>query len=308
MPTREKIVGMMIPAALFAVGFYFWGNIAPFVLATLKNTFWILGYAAIFGIGLLNYTTLKLWYIGFCKGIGNFFVNTDPISIMRGYLHTLKKKFDNLTEAKRVISGKRVEIERIINEKATLHKELQEKAIAAHDLGRMLDAESNSAKALEVEKSIKIYKPIYDRCIKVETFLNDLHENWRIRIDKLQFTIDLKIEEFNNLKKIYKGLKSSEDFLNSNSEEAQLFGQSLKALEEDVSYRIAYMEEFEKNASPIIQDMKLSKQIDQNQAIKNLEEMIKRKDLKLPDYTGNFVTVKKEVETIPYTETKNKYA
>lgn len=288
LPVFGKIIRWVIPAALIYFLFKGFNYVAPTIDQALDNFWKIAWKALLIGIPtmvyLMNRTTIKLWWLGWCKKLSSWIIAMDPISVMKGYLVTLKKKAANLAETLLFLSGKKVELERIMSQKQQDYTRYTNLALAAKEQNEPAAAALNMQKALQCKKSVEIYKPIYNRYEMSTTFLSKLQENWKNTIDSLGFTIDIKTEEYQTIKSMTKGLKSIEDLISSDSPEAQAFGESMKALEADLSQNIAYITDFEEKAKPILTNMKVEKQADLDEAMRMLEDLSKNQNLLLPDY------------------------
>lgn len=282
--------------------------ITPFILQTVGNLIALGLVGLLLGLFIINYRALRLWYFGLCKKITRFIVDMDPLSIMDGYLITLRKKYKNLANTLLFLNGKKVELGRLIDEKRNDYDKYTKLALAAKQQNELSTANLNATKALSCQKTIELYTPIYNKYIKNTDFLSELQKNWSNAIETLNFTITAKRDEFETLKEMFKGLKSVEDLISSESPEAQLYAESLKALEADVSQKISYIEDFEKRAKPVLTDMRVQKQSEQNEAMNLLEELSKNNNLKLPDYnTFKPIFHDSNIQNLDYEEVKTRY-
>lgn len=288
LPVFGKIIRWIVPALLIYGLIKGFNYIAP-TLKEATDNFWYLVWRVVpvvvlGSLYLMNRTTIKLWWLGACKKLSSWIIAMDPISVMKGYLITLKKKAANLAQTLLFLKGKKVELERIMQTKSEDYTRYSKLALSAKQQGEDATAALNMQKALACKRSIDIYQPIYNRYEINTRFLSQLAENWKNSIDSLSFTIDIKTEEYETIKSMTKGLKSIEDLISSGSPEAQAFGESMKALEADLSQNIAYIEDFEQKAKPILTNMKVQKQSDMNDAMAALEELSKNQNLLLPSY------------------------
>lgn len=288
LPAFGKIMRWVVPAALI------WGVITGFnaiapTLNTFINNFWMFalkwgGTALLVMLIALNWTTLNLWWLGKCKSVSTFFWQMDPLAVMRGFLVKLGKKVMNLEKTILFLQGKKVYLGNLIQKKEEEAKDFERLALAAKNQGVTSSATLNAEKAIALRKSIGIYQPIYNRYDKSTNYLSELLENWKQSYESTRFTIDNKEEEFKTLKSMYEGLKSIDDLTKSDSPELQAFAGSMKALEEDMAQRQAFLDDFEKRSGPILTDMRVKKQADTDEALKLLEELSKDQNLKLPNY------------------------
>lgn len=306
-PTTEKVIRILFLAGIGYGLLKLWNWIAPTLIQGVNNawefTYKVVPLILVGGYIAMNPKLVYMSYLGFCKKITRLIVRMDPLSIMEGYLTILQKKHANLGEVKTSLDGKRIKLQRLVDDKIASANENKRLALAAQKQGQIQAAKEYAIMATNDQNSVTIYHPILGRYNRNCEYMEELYKNWGSSIKTLGHTIDTKRMEFETLKEMFKGLKSAEDFASSDSEEAQLYATSLRELEENVSQRIAYIEDFEKKAKPIMTNMKVQKQAQEDEAMAMLENMIKQDNLKLPNFS---VTngMSKVAETIPY---ENKY-
>lgn len=66
---------------------------------------------------------------------------------------------------------------------------------------------------------------------------------------------------------------------------ARIYGQSLKALEESVTQKIGYIEEFERRSKGLMSSINIEKKAIQDEGLKELEKYMKDGNLVLPDFS-----------------------
>jgi hypothetical protein len=303
-PLFEKVLRWGLLGGILYGGMKLVNWITPFILESVGNMVALGGVALLVMLFLLNAKTLYLWYLGFCKKVTGWIIAMDPLSVMNGYLIKLRKKISNIQKTLVYISGKKIELQRLIEEKSKSQQEFTRLALAAKAQGEMNAASLNAMKAQGCKETVDLYTPIYNKYVENVDFLQKLKENWDNTADSLAFNIEIKTEQFNTLKAMFKGLKSIDDLTSSGSADAQAFAMSLKALEADTSQRLAYIDDFENRAKPLLTNMKVEKQAKQNDAMAFLEEASKDQNLLLPDYKS-FTPSLNKVQDIDYVEVKN---
>lgn len=284
LPSSTKILSWLLLGGIIYGGMKLVNWATPFILESAYNIAILIGLAAVGLFASMNYKVIFLWYLGFCNSITQWFAENDPVRIMNGYLIKLRKKIDNLKKTLLFVSGKKIQLKRLIDKNIEDQENYTKLALAAKQQGESSAATLNATKAMGCKQSIEIYTPIYKEYESKYDFLVKLDENWNLAADGLAFDIELKTEQLNTLKSMVQGLKSIDDLTNSNSAEAKILAMSFKAAESDISKRLAYIDDFEKRAKPMLTDMKVKKQSQENDALSFLEEASKDKNLLLPDY------------------------
>lgn len=313
LPVFGKLFKWIVPIALIWGSIKLFNKVAP-TLEDFVGHLYFLGITIglpvlIFSIYLMNRTTIDMWWLGKCKSVSNFFKSMDPISIMRGYLIKLLKKIKNMEKVILFIEGKKNYLGTLIDTKKSEVITYEKQAIAAKQQGEETAAILNMKKANGCKESISLFTPLYEKYDKTSIYLRKLLENWKESAESTRFTIENKTEQFETIKSMYKGLKSIDDLTRSDSPEVQIFVESMKALEQDMSQRQAFLDDFERRSQPILTDMKVKKQAETNDALAALEELMKNTNLKLPNYQ-TFVPVLNKSNTVDaeYELLPNKYS
>lgn len=245
----EKYVRWIIPAILVGVGVLFFNKIAATLIHFFDNIASLMGSIAAAGLMTLvvglpilyviqNPAFVATFWKAISKKITGFFVKLDPLSFMDAFIDKLKEKRANLQRVK-----VKIEVAAMLSRKATGDGE-----------------------------SIKLYKPLYDRMVKYLTFFEKLDGTLATTIEGTEYEVARKREEYLTIKDAYKGLSDAEIFINSDNEDAKVFQMSLAALEENVTQKIAYIDDFEKRSKGMLDDMDVEKQMMNDEGLRLLEE------------------------------------
>lgn len=305
----EKYLKYVLLAGAGVAVFWFWGNIVPFVKLTLENTFksmlYLGGIAFVAGFVWLKPNFILNTYKNFCNYIEDFFVNKDPLSYMDRYAEYLADKMVSLNASIVALDGKRTKVKRMLTE-------LKEKVESNKELGsaamKMNPPNKNAASVYGIKiqrdmESIHLFTPMYDRMTKYIDFMSKLYDNWKYSREGLVYQIQSKRTEYEMFKETVKGLKSAEDLINSDSEQAQLYGKSLKAFEENVTQKIAYIEDFEKRSKDIILNISLEKQVAEDKGLNILEQYMNDSNIFLPNFSAQDIEYE-ELSSGPKESTK----
>ncbi len=279
----EKVVRYLIPIGIIATVVLGFNKIAPTLISFFDNITNLVGSifaAAIVGIPLIfivlyvlqNPQFIAMTYKNICRKITSFFIKMDFLSYLDSYIDTLLEKRKNLQITKTNIEGKKVKLERQINDLVTAIDENMKKAQAAKRLNKLEQVELYAGMASSDKQSVELYKPIYDRMARNLDFLSKLDENWGISIIKLKHEVKRKRTEYETIREMHKGLSEAEMFANSDNEQARIFRESLDALEESVTQKIAAIDDFEKRSKGVMDGIDMEKQMANDEGLRMLEE------------------------------------
>lgn len=270
--------------------FWFWGSIVPFVKNTLKDTVLSLVYGGILAVTLLTlwhkWEFISMSYKVFLNKITGFFIKMDPLSYMDRFADILTQKLRNLRAAIVSLKGEKISLERQIAEETQNMEKNLKMAKAFLDAGNKAKAGYHSGIAQGCKESIMLYTPNMKRMTSSLKFMEAMDENWDLSISSMRQLIDRKRREWKVLKRNAAVLKQSEEFLRGDTEEGRIYQESIKALEQQVSEKIAYIEDFEKRAKPIMEGAEMEKTIREQDGLAFLDEYMHNDKLLMPDFSN----------------------
>lgn len=297
LPLGDKTNGFQKALALGILGATVWGGIklfnyiAPDVITLMKNIYWLIGLGTPLVLVSLYIISNPLVVWGFFKTLSwkltAFLIKMDPLSVMDRYVDYLKKKLQALYITVNVLQGKKEKLDRRIS---ILDGKIRENVKNGNAALKLEGPESNAASTFGVKVStdkgtLKLLHPLQERIGKNLEFLQKLADNWKWGIEKLEYQISAKREEYEMIKETYKGLKTAEDFINSDSEAARNYGESLRALEENVTQKIGYIQEFERKSKDIMAGIDVERQVVKDEGLAALEEAMQDDNLRLGDFS-----------------------
>lgn len=281
----QKILSVGLMGAVAFGGVMLFQAIAPFLIDLFQNIIMLALLGAIIGLPTLYlvFNPLVVW--GFFKTLSMkltaFLIKMDPLSVMDRYLDVLKENKANLERVEAVVSGKEIKISRKIkelNDGIADAKKYAQAALANQDEEQ---AGVYGSRYSALKESINMLTPMHNELKDNLNFLNKLSKNWGVAITKIGDQIAIKRDLYETLKETVGALRSTEDFINSDTEQGRLFGMSLKAFEDSVTSKMGYIAEFEKKANPILKKIELERTADSQQGLLELKQMFSD-DLFLP--------------------------
>ncbi len=275
----EKLIRLAIPAGLIYGAIKLFNAFSP-TLIDFFNNFWhiaLIGTPAVFLVLFIlkNPTFLWMGYKTLCRKITSFFIKLDPLSYMQRYIDYLREKRVELQQTKQSLNGDRVELEREIDSlKGNVEKGMK-MASAAMKIGDRETANHQAEMANMDKKSIDLYIPIMNKMNSNLEFLNKLDENWGRSIESLAHTVERKRKEFEMLKKTAKALGKASEFASGDTEANRIYQESVIALEQNVSQKIAYIDEFMTNSKGAMKSMDIEKQMMNDEGMEMLDSYMK---------------------------------
>lgn len=286
-PLVEKIIRYGVPIAAGIAVFWFWGTISAFVAMATKNLFNTLLYgipsAAVIGAVVLYPTFWWMQYKNLVHWFMSGLIKLDPLSFMDRYVDILSDKLANLNRIRVMLKGKYVESERKIQELTKGIDDNLKRGAAAKQMKDLETASLCGSRAQGMQNSVRLYTPNYERMKKSLEFLDALAKNWGVSIIKLREEVARKREEFEFLRAQAEGVKEAEAFLSGDTAEGKIYQESLKALEESVTHKIAYIEDFELRSKDIMAGIKVDNQMQHDEGLTMLDQYMQDGKLILPE-------------------------
>lgn len=280
----QKGFAYMLMGATVIMAMKIFNNyIAPNLIWFLKNIWAIvlLGTPLVFLTLYIITNPAVIWgvYKTLSVKITSFLVKMDPLSVMDRYIDWLEMKMTNLSQTIETLRGKKIKLDRRIEsmEKERIEQlRLGEAAIKQNEERR---ASLYGSKAAALSNSINALKPLQNKVSLSLDKLVTIHDNWGYGLEKFKFEVQIKREEYESIKEVVKGLKNADDMINSNSEQAKLYGMGLKELEERATANMGFIEEFDRRSKDIILGLSIERQANEDQGLKELESYMKKSEL-----------------------------
>ncbi len=284
-------------------------SIAPTLIEAMKNIWMMLFIGTPLVLLTLYVVTNPLVIWGLFKTLSwnltKFLIKMDPLSVMDRYLDYLRSRLKTLSSSIDTVSGEDIKLDREINQVKERIQENLSLGQAAITQGQSTAASTYGIKVKTDQSILETLTPLKKRSQTSLVLMRALSENWSTQIEQLSYQIAGKRKEFEIIKNTFKGLKTAEDFIGSDSEQAKLYGQSIIELENQVTQKLGYMEEFERKAKPIMSNMSIKKQADMDAGLAELEKFMQGDKLLLPDFS-NTESLEKPKQSV-YLTTKYKF-
>lgn len=297
LPASDKTNGFQkILAFLLLIGVV-WGAVKvinPFfadLVELMKNIWWLIGLGTPLVLLTMYIVTNPLVIWGFFKTISwnltKWLIKMDPLSVMDRYVEYLSKKLKGLMATIEILKGKQKKLDRRMEElSANINTNIKFGKAAMQIKNNEGEVSLYGTKVAGDKETLKLLQPLKVRIDKSLTFMTALADNWKFGIQKLEYQIQRKRDEYEIIKETAGGLKSAEEFINSDSQAGRLYGESLKALEESVTQKMGYIEEFERKSKDIMSAITIEKKVMQDEGLAEIESYMGNNDLFLPDFSN----------------------
>ena len=289
---RIAIIGGLVYGGSILVN-----NYLPTITEALDNI-WLFATYAIPTIIVVGYVLLNpmfVWqtYVNFCKKITSFFIKMDPLSYMDRYADLIEYKLNKVRNQVLVsLKGKQKSLMRVIDQAKHDGEEALKLGKAAQAIGNQNQVAFYGNTVNNAKGTVSTFTPLLTSLNGKIDFLEKLTDNWDYSAKQLRQTIDVKRREYEVLKDVVGGLKEADSWINSDNEAAKIYAESLKALEENVTQKLGYIDQFETNSKGLMESMALEKSVHTQDGIAALDAFDENEKFFLPtDWSTNTVDV-----------------
>lgn len=286
----QKGLAVALMAGTAWLGILAINALAPTILLAMQNIVYLTIGAVVIGLPALYCITNPLVVWGFFKTLSwnftKFLIKMDPLSVMDRYVEYLGKKLNGLGEAIETLTGKRDKLERKIDDLNDSVEKNNRFGKAALEQGKKAEAGTYGIKIQTDRSTLNLLMPLKQRADKNLELMQQLSENWATSIEQLKYQIAGKRAEYEIIKETYKGLKTAEDFVNSDSDAAKLYGQGVLELENQVTQKMGYIEEFERKSKSLMSNISIEKQANMDAGLTELQDYMQNGQLMLPDFSA----------------------
>jgi len=266
---NQKIfAGILAVAALVLL---YWA--LPPLIFLMKNLL-ILGVLMI-PVAFIVLNPMLIWNVfkqlswSLTKGL----ISGDKLGYMYRYHDYLLGKIANLQGSITSVGAIKTKLTRKITELDALIKENKQKAIVYEEK----KAAPTVIRTLQNKVAIdtKQLNNLLPKVVNVEAqmkALTELHDLWLADTEDLKYTLDSKAEEYKLLKELNSATGNASEFLKGNSEEFKIYQESLKQIEDSVATYTANIENFERQARPLIDNLSMERSVQEDAGAKLIEE------------------------------------
>lgn len=254
----EGKTGLIVNTVLIAALIYFWGSIVPFLLSAAEDTLHLIvvctAIAAILYVAFDSNFRRFLWYgyRSMMRWITQWFVDLNPISILKTYMEKLTEKKAELDAAVGEIKGQRQKLARDIEKNNTTFEASMSKLNAAkaqqndsdpnkrHQAGRIVGVESKQVARLEALLKMQTkHMQKFDFIVTVLTRYGEVCED---SITDMGHEIKFREQERDQAKSFHKGMSAAFGILKGMPDDQEMYDMALESLERDYTTKMGEVE------------------------------------------------------------------
>lgn len=281
----EGVTGLLFLGALGALGVYILNVVN--LEAIFENTLYMAGTLAI--LATVVYLVLDpkmrnlVWYgyKSIMRAITGWFVNIDPIGILKSYIESLQ---DNLVKMREQIGKLRGQMRHLQTLISDNEKEIDNQlrlAAAARDKGVEQQMVLSSRKAARLQESNQKYSVLVQKIDVLYRILTKMHDNSEILLEDTKDQVQLKEQERKAIRASHSAMKSAMSIISGDPDQRAMFDMAMEAIAEDVASKVGEMERFMEMSSNFMQSIDLQNGVFEEKGLQMLEQWEKESTLML---------------------------
>ena len=243
-----------------------WGTIVPFVLTTVADTFWLIGYLACLGIiadvafgiepiGQQFKVLIRNVFQSVARGLACTYTTIDPIGILRNNLDDMKKEKEGLDTTVARFSGSEEQLKRKIAAKTAESKQaFAESQFALNKAASTTDpmekqrltyaSQTSAEKAGLLLQGVKQLQDLEHDTSHLLTTFQSWSQMADAKIQRTSFKVDFLDEQRQAILAAKDTLSYGQRLLKGSPEKLQMVDMAIEYLEQDTAQTLGQIREF----------------------------------------------------------------
>ena len=274
---------IFLGALIIGGGYLLFANMAA-ILAALQNTLILAVTLAV--LAAVVYMVLDprmrnlVWYMykSVMRWVTGFFVQLDPIGILKSYVEDLEKKIKQMKKQMGILRGQMHKLQEVIhNNKKQIESNLQlaSKAKASNKQTVMI---LKSRKAGRLRESNVRLEDLYQKMEVLYRVLKKMQENSFILKEDVKDQVYIKEQERKAIHASHSAMNSARSIMQGDPDKRAMFDAAMEAITDDVANKVGEMDRFMEVSSNFMDSIDLKNGIFEEEGLKMLEKWEKESE------------------------------
>ncbi len=278
---------IVLLAAVGVAGFWFWGQIVPFVLDVVYDTVkLVIALAALVAVGYVALdpkmrTNFIYGYASVARWITKQFTEIDPIGILKTFAARMNARLEEMAEAIGGLQGQRDQLAAFIGKQGEervheLQRAAQAKKLMAAGGERAADMRGQLAlsgrQAGRLEASNKTLSALLARQDKLLTGLKKLRDTSSVLVKDIEAEVKVQTEQYKMITKGFAAFKQAQRMMATSGPERELYDETLNRLADNYNEKMGQIEYFMEASKSMINGADLDNMAYEDSALAQLEK------------------------------------
>lgn len=257
--TLSAIIGTMVGIAAQSVLLVLIGTVLFSLLYVITNS---------------KFQTLAQYFFkSTMRWVTNWFVEIDPIGIMKTYVSRMVEKREVIAVARDKLRGQIKIVEQELSDANSEYKNAMAMAKVARDKGNQGVLQVQSRQAMRMEKLAKTdLVPMKAQLEAHLRAINKYYEVTGVVIEDLENEVKAQSRRRKAILASHTAMKAAKAIMQGDQDERELFDQSLEFLVEDYGMKLGEIESFIENSKPFVDGLDMQNGVYEAEALKKLQE------------------------------------
>ena len=285
----EGVTGTIVLAGLILGGGYLLYLNLPWLISLTSNILYL--SLLLIALGAVVYMVLDpkmrnlVWYMykSVMRSITSWFVQLDPIGILKSYVEDLQKNLAQMRKQIGAIRGQMRQLQSLMEKNNAEIEQNMKLAAAARDKGMDNQVMLSSRKAARLQESNQKYQQLLNKMEVLYRILTKMEQNSEILLEDTKDQVALKEQERKAIRASHSAMRSAMSIISGDPDQRAMFDMAMESIAEDVANKVGEMERFMEMSANFMQTVDLQEGIYQEDGLKMLEQWEKESTLMLLD-------------------------
>ncbi len=285
----EGVTGAIFLTALVLGGGYLLYINLPWLIGLASNILYL--SLLLVAIGAILYMVLDpkmrnlIWYMykSVMRNVTSWFVQLDPIGILKSYVEDLQKNLVKMRKQIGAIRGQMRQLQSLMEKNNAEIEQNMKLASAAREKGMDNQVMLSSRKAARLQESNQKYQQLLNKMEILYRILTKMEQNSEILLEDTKDQVALKEQERKAIRASHSAMQSAMSVISGDPDQRAMFDMAMESIAEDVANKVGEMERFMEMSSNFMQTVDLQEGIYQEEGLSMLEKWEKESTLMLLD-------------------------
>lgn len=217
-------------------------------------------------------TLVSYFFKSAMRKLTGWFVEIDPIGIMKSYIEDLNKKREIMAEARDKLNGQIKDLERKIGENNKGYTAAMSLAKVAKERENQAQFQVQARQGLRLEKlNEESFKPLLGKMQLHKRALDKYYEVTGIVIEDLTNEVSAREMQRRMILASHTAMKAAAAIINGGTDEKELFDQATEFVALDYAMKLGEIENFMENSKGFVDGIDIQNGVFEAEALKRLE-------------------------------------
>lgn len=285
----EGVTGAIVLAGLIGGGGYLLYKILPALLeralTVLQLTMVAIPILILLYIALDPKARNLVWYMykSIMRTITGWFVQIDPIGILKSYIEDLSANLVKMRKQIGSIKGQMRKLTTLIEDNNKEINSQMKLASAAKAKGMDNQVILSSRKAARLKESNEKYQVLLNKMEVLYRILNKMHQNSEILLEDTKDQVKLKEQERKIIRTSHSAMMSARNVISGDPDKRAMFDAAMESIADDVANKVGEMERFMDMSANFMDTIDLQNGVFEEEGLAMLEKWEKESTLLLLD-------------------------